>query len=237
VDDIRILLEIQNASSKKNVLEKQVKILPHAKELKELKTEIEQSQVELHKLKSEIEVHKKNLSKEQSMINTIKEKTKELSDHLYSGQITNVKELENAKTNLEAEQLKITKIEDKALVLMEKIYGAENKIKAMLQELEIKKNKFREINKDYISQRENINNSIMEINSWLDTAKQGLREDLLKEFEVLCNRFDNGVAVSLLRKGICSGCNMSVSFDLLKKAKTADVEVVCDNCGRWLLPE
>lgn len=237
MNNIKILFEVQNASANKVRLEKQIKALPQVKELKELRTEIEQSQAEIYKLKSEIEVHKKNLAKEQLMINTIKDKTSVLSDHLYSGEISNVKELENVEKNLEAEQFKISKFEEKALVLMEKIYGIENRIKAMLKELEIKKTKFRDINKDYISKKESLTKSIQEIDSRLEYAKQELEPELLKTFESLCNRFDNGLAISLLKNGICSGCHMSVSFDLLKKAKIVDGEIICDNCGRWLIPE
>lgn len=237
MDDIKKLFEIQNAITEKKRLEKQMKVLPQVKELKELKTEIEQSQAEIHKLMSNIEGTKKSLSKEQLMINTLRDKTKALSDHLYSGEITNVKELESAKKNLETEQMQITNLEEKALVLMEKIDGAENKVKVMLKELEIKKTRFRDINKGYISQKDNIANSIHEIDEWLETAKKGLSQDLLEAFETLCNRFADGRGISLLKNGICSGCHMSVSFDLLKKAKNLNVKIACDNCGRWLIPE
>jgi len=237
MEDIKILFEIQNARVKKKHFEKQNKVLPQVKELKELKTEIEQNQAELHKLKSEIEVYKKNLSKEQVMINIIKDKAGLLSEHLYSGEITNIKELENAKKNLEVEQLKITKLEDKALLVMEKIYGTENKIKVILKDLEIKKTRFRDLNRDYISQKENILKSIQEIDSGLENARQGVRQNLLETFEVLCKRYDNGIGISLLKNGICSGCHMSVSFDLLKKAKNVNGEIICDICGRWLIPE
>lgn len=237
MDEIKVLFEIQNASAEKRRLEKQIKVLPQAKELKELKAEIEQSQAELYKIKSDIEGYKKSLSKEQLLINTLRDKANVLSDNLYSGELTNVKELENVKRNLETEQMKITNLEEKALVLMEKIDGSENKIKAMLKELEIKKKKFRDINKIYISRKDSITQSIQEIGNWLDAAVQGLRPGLLEDFEKLCNRFTDGRGVSLLKSGICSGCHMSVSFDLLKKAKNVNATIVCDNCGRWLIPQ
>ena len=237
MDDIKKLFKIQNASTEKKRLEKQMKLLPQVKELKELKTEIEQSQAEIHKLKSNIDGTKKSLSKEQLVINTMRDKTKALSDHLYSGEITNVKELESAKKNLETEQMKIANLEEKALVLMEKIDGVESKIKAMVKELEIKKARFRDINKGYISQKDNIVKSIREIDEGLDTAKQGLSKELLEAFETQCRRFTDGRGISLLKNGICTGCHMSVSFDLLKKAKNVNRKIVCDNCGRWLIPE
>lgn len=237
MDKLKILFDLQNANREKSRLEKLLKTLPQVKELKDLKKAIELAQTEIQQIGPKLESYRKNLKKEEQLISGFKDKVKMASDLLYSGEITNVKELESAKKNLETEQAKISTVEEKAILLMEKIEEFENKIRLMLKELEDKKSKFRDLNKQYVKEKESISHSIQEIDNWTENTRKALPPDLMESFQVLCRKFDDGQGIGLLRQGVCSGCHMSVSFDLLKKAKVMPGKIICDNCGRWLIPE
>jgi hypothetical protein len=60
---------------------------------------------------------------------------------------------------------------------------------------------------------------------------------LFERYRKLSGKFQDGKPLAVLEKGVCSGCHMGVSFDLLKKAKTDSHNLRCDNCGRMLFVE
>jgi len=232
--NITNLWEIQNLEENKGKIQRQIKSIPEYRELKELKTEIEAGQKEVHALKRELELVKKSIRCEEDALAVFKEKIEKASEELYGGQNSSAKELETAEKNVAKLRQQCITVEEKILVIMEKADYQEKKIEKMISALEERKNAFKSLNSRYKITKEDLHNTLTEITSRLDVLKGKVPPEALEMYQKLCSKFKDGKGIAALRGGICSGCNMSVSFDILKKVKNRG-DVKCDNCGRLLI--
>ncbi len=231
---IEYLWELQNLEENSRKIQEQMKSIPEYRELKELKTEIEAGQKEVHGLKQELETVKKSIRLEEDALAIIKDKIKKSSDELYGGQMTGAKELETAEKNIDKLNQQCGAAEDKILTIMETADNQENRIAKMTAALEERKNAFKNLNSRYKKTKEDLQNALAEITSRIEALKEKIPPDELEKYRKLCSRFKDSRAIAVLQGGICSGCNMGVSFDIRKKAKN-DSNVKCDNCGRLLI--
>ncbi len=234
---IKHLWELQTLEEEKLDLERKARTFPEVRELKMLKADIEENQAKIQVMKDELVQIKRNLKQEESGIMLLKEKMEKASTQLYSGEITNAKELETAEKNMEINKEKVEEAEDRALVLMEQAEKAEEQIKQLLKDLDTKKGQFRELNKSYTERKAGLARALEEHEARNKKLVEKIDPQLMQKFCNLCGRFDDKKGVALLENGVCSGCHMSVSFDLLKQSKNKPKELMCDNCGRLLLVE
>ncbi|WP_418790637.1 zinc ribbon domain-containing protein [Phosphitispora sp. TUW77] len=231
---IACLWEIQNLNENSLKIQQQMKSIPEYRELKELKTEIETRQKEVHSLKKELELVKKDIGLEEESLAAIKTKIEKASNELYGGQISSSKELESAEKNLTKLREQFSVVEEKILIIMENADNYEEKIKNMISSLEDRKHCFKDLNSRYKTAKEEIQSNLAEVASRRDKLRAKVPPEELDMYENLCSRFKDGKGIAALQGGICLGCNMSVSFDILKKVKIRH-DVKCDNCGRLLI--
>ncbi len=67
------------------------------------------------------------------------------------------------------------------------------------------------------------------------TLRKQVREDPLARYDRLAK---TGVAVAVVRNGVCMGCAMSIPQGDLNRIIAGKSQPVCPNCGRYLaLPE
>ncbi len=235
--NVRYLWDIQNMEQRKISIEKQLKGTPELKDLKILKEEIEKGQSGIRKVKAEQSLVKKELKEKEDYLTILKDKLEKADAELYSGEVTSSKELESMQKNLAVLKGKIGHTEETALTLMEKIENNEDEIRQLTKELEKKKTEFRSLNKNYQQKKEDLARSLTEIQTQKELLMKKIAPEILQSYYKLCEKFDDKKGVALLQNGICSGCHMSVSFDLRKQAKTKLEGVTCDNCSRLLLCE
>jgi len=234
LETITYLWEIQNLEENNRKIQQQIKSIPEYRELKELKAEIEAGQKEVHGLKKELDLVKKSIRFEEDTLAVFKEKIEKASEELYGGQISSAKELETAEKNVAKLRQQCTTVEEKILVIMEKADNQEKKIEKLIFALEDRKNAFKSLNSRYKITKGDFYNALTEITSRLDVIKGRVPPEALQMYQKHCSRFKDGKGIAALQGGICSGCNMSVSFDILKKVKDRS-DVKCDNCGRLLI--
>ncbi len=237
MSNVKYLWEIQNLEEKKLIIEKQLKTIPEFKELKVLREEIENSRTETRKLKDELDQARKNLKEEEDEIALLKDKIEKANAELYSGEIINAKELEALEKNINALRQRVSQAEEKALTLMEKLETSDQKVEILSANLEKKKARFRQLNKKFNETKITLFRSLEETAVRKENLSKQIPPEVLRSYYKLCERFDDRKGVALLHKGVCSGCHMSVSFDLRKQAKDKLQVVACDNCSRLLLTE
>lgn len=234
--DFRYLWELQSLEEQRQTAEKKLKSIPEFKELKQLKEEIEKGQEGVKTMKEEVTGTKRDLREIEDSIAVLKYKTEKADEELYSGQTTNTKELEIAQKNLQAIRQKTQEGEDRALRLMEVLEAHENRLNGLTDELEQKKKDFRLLNKFYNEKKVELAAIREDINARQELIREKIPPEVMEAYLKLCEKMPDRKGLARLEKGVCSGCHMTVSFDLLRQAKGKDA-VLCDNCGRMLLLE
>lgn len=207
-------------------------------------------------LKKEKEVIQKeiNITKEtkinlESLIRDIRQLEKEIDDikklaeeherKLYSGDITNNKELVTAKEHLDQYQSSIISLEETLLKLMEEQEQLTKDIEARSSLIRRNRDKFSQDFNEYQALKEKEIKEISEQVEEIFKLKQLLAveaRESLKIYEEFKKKYASVVIVKL-DKGICSGCHMGVSFEVMKELRKLNLNepVYCNNCGRIVI--
>lgn len=232
---VKALLELEILQEKISGLEKQLKSIPEFKELKRLKQEIEECQVETVQLNQELASNKSNLKFVEESINLLKEKIGRANDELYSGNTANVKELEAAQKNIDRIKEKVEESEEHALKMMEDLDNNEKIFNELVEVLEKKKKEFRQLHKFYNDKKLELASALEEAAANKEALSKTIEPGLIEKYRLQGGNYSDGKAIARLNNGVCSGCHMTVSFDLRKQAKSKDLIITCDNCGRFLV--
>lgn len=229
-----LLWEYQCLEPKKAQLHKQLKTFSEVHELRKLKEQIEKSQELIRNISQEKENFKKYIKNRELEVLNLKEKLANAESELYGGNVQASREIAAAEKNISIIKQKIKEEEDGEFAAMEKLEQTETSLEPLLRELQEKKNLFRKINQEYSDKKEKILKDIEEIKNRQDDITQKIDPGDWEAYSKLCEKYPDKSGVAILQGGICSGCHMSVSYELLKKAKEVS-SIVCDNCGRHLI--
>lgn len=165
---------------------------------------------------------------------SVETKRKEYETKLYSGKVTNAKELQAMQDEVEMLGRYRSKLDEKLLGLMESLEAdrqREAAAKKTLSEaksaLKIKKEAYKQDAEAMIAQART---GIEERNK----AAQKIPADLYKRYESL-RAAKNGIAIAAIVDGnTCGGCKMTVPSTLVSLVREGDNVEVCQYCGRML---
>lgn len=229
-----ILLDLQKAdlrvdeltSIRENLIERE-EIKKINKRIKELRKEIEN----LYQEKHSTELDQKRINDEVSIL-TVKIKSEE--EKLYSGRITNPKELEGINKEVISLKSKMDEKETKILELMEEI--DENLKAIQLKEKELDGNlseiKTKELN---LTQREKeIDEEMSELTDRRNNLISHVDPEILKEYESLREE-KGGRVVAVLEDGICNCCNMQLPSIKVDSMRDPNIFYHCNFCERILI--
>lgn len=161
-------------------------------------------------------------------------KIKDINARLYSGRVTNPKELMNLNTELAGLRRQKDQAETEALELIEETEQATHTLR------DAERN-YAEVEKLWQAEQADLAHEIATHEKELErlrTERQGLVVQLaprdLELYESTKKR--KGKAVARVEQGTCGGCRISLSWAKLQQAR-ANRPVTCDNCGRLLFME
>jgi len=150
---------------------------------------------------------------------------------LYSGRITNPKELSGLQHEVESLKNKRNSLEEKALEIMEQVEAATSELAGL-------RLKLYEVEKNWRQQQQQLSDTIEELKIALSRLKKEQQQALtgIDDETVDCYRKlrqKRGKAVARMEQGICRGCGISLSTAELQRVK-GDRIIMCNNCGRIL---
>ncbi|MBI4673871.1 MAG: hypothetical protein HY741_19670 [Chloroflexi bacterium] len=163
------------------------------------------------------------------------EKIKQVNERLYSGRITNAKELAGLNQDEKMLQRRKRELEDHELALMEQIEAADNLAAAKRAALET-------ISAQTNARHDKDRAALLALDA-LDAAlahkRAGLRAQLdantLRVYDTL-RVTKKGRAVAPMKNSSCSACGFAVPSGLASRLKTRSELVYCVNCERILAP-
>ncbi|MBM3464513.1 MAG: hypothetical protein FJX76_20655 [Armatimonadetes bacterium] len=182
----------------------------------------------LHKLRTQLKDAELKLA-------SITSHRTEIEAKLYSGKVTNPKELSGFQ--MESDQLKhqAGEVEDKALELMEQIDGQTAEMDKLKKHLEHAVKQQEDEGKSQAATRVQIEAEIAENNRKRAALVAELETPLITRYEGLRKRKD-GVAVTKMQGTACGTCGVTVPEPVRRRVLERELET-CPSCERILFSE
>ncbi len=171
----------------------------------------------------------------ESELAMLKEKVAELETRLYSGAITNVRELTAIETEHSAARRSLAQVEESIAPAEVAAEHARQQFEGLTKELAEKEDIWKTRN---IELRRELTRVGTEYNKMLEIRNADaseIPEDDLARYDRLF-RSNRGVAVVRVERGVCQGCAVRLPVGELTRLRNADGPIPC-SCGRALITE
>jgi len=152
-------------------------------------------------------------------------------ERLYSGKITNPKELSSLQHEVGTMKAKSNYLENRALEIIDRVEAAEKSVATATSE-------FKKLEDEWQRQQHQLSDDIEQLKSQLTDLKQK-RQQLSEEIESQAValyekiRQQKKPPVAKVEQGICRVCRISLSASELQRARSGQ-PVQCGSCGRIL---
>ncbi len=162
-------------------------------------------------------------------------KIKELNDRLYSGRMTNPKELDGYAKDLEMHKRNRSLLDDKLLELMDSVDRAQKQVDEKsnaLKQIEAKRaSDLDHLTKEHAA----LATRLTELATHREQTRASLGSDPLRTYERL-RQTKAGRAVVQLKRDSCGACGVTVPTGQIQRIHTGDEIIYCSSCGRILAP-
>jgi len=234
-ESMRPLLDLQRVDSGVDRLNQRKADLPEQRELDELNEQRSVLAVTHAEAQASLDSVAREQTKLETEINQIDEKVTHEQGRLYSGELSNPKELSNIQAELDALRRRKAHLEDQELEVMERREGVEKEhgdLFAALSDLDAKI-------ADATARRDTASIEIQnELKRFTEERAQivpTLHPDVVALYEDIRER-RGGVAVGLLENGTCRACGLPLSPMQRDEIRRGTEPIVrCENCRRLLV--
>ena len=226
------LLALQSTDLEIDKLAKQNKILPERQKKADLLAELERQESKKKQFEQKLKVSQLEQDKAEGEVKMLETKISKETERLYSGKVTNPKELSSIQQEIQALSTKKEDLETKLLAVMEEV-SDEEKMKAHFD------SKIVTLSKEIAILENSIKNKSERINKELSTLKiqrnnqaATVDKDLIKEYENIRSRHQ-GIGIVKLVDGVCQACFVelpAVEIDKMRPSK----KNYCPFCGRLI---
>lgn len=195
----------------------------------DLETALEKARVRQLELKVEA-------ARNESEAASLRDRVKQLEERLYSGAITNVKELTAIETEHNTARRELARVDEAIGPSKVAAEEAEQAHQRLTTELEQRKKEWAVRKKELKKERARIGGEYKKFGAERETAVVGIPEPDLETYNALLPRM-NGVAVVRVDRGVCQGCRVRLPVGEISRMQRATGLVNCSSCGRILLTE
>ena len=168
-------------------------------------------------------------------VGSLKQKIADAEKQLYSGSITNPKELSDRQAELASLNRRLESLEEECLEAMIAREDAEEAAEQAVVDLESVENEWATDQQDLLEEKRGLEARVEELADSRVELLSKIPEGDLEAYQGLRRSKGSRVVVEL-QHGACTGCAMEVPSALLQQVGGADL-VFCGNCERILLAE
>jgi hypothetical protein len=234
-ESLRPLLELQRVDLALDRLRQRKADLPEQRALDELIAERNDAQKQTADRQESFDRVAHDQTRLETEVSTIEQKIAHESERLYSGDVSNPKELASIQAELDGLRRRKNHLEDQLLEVLEdreKAEAALNDVNTKLGELETKIGEATAARDAAAIEIETESATNDATRSEISTH---LPEEIVELYEDLRPK-KAGVAVALLDGAVCRGCGVALSPLALDTIKRSDDPIVrCENCRRILI--
>ena len=196
---------------------------------------------ELHQARQALadaeEIHRNWITKTRDLeleIETLTSKIAASETRLYSGSVTNPKELSDMQDEVASLRRRLGELEDQLLEAM--VYGEE--AEATEQErrttLSATEEDWRTHQSALASELTDLEARLARVREEREQMRQTIATDDLALYDKLCARY-GAIVVATLGDGVCDYCSVAPSSTKLSRLRSGHELLQCSNCGRILL--
>ena len=169
----------------------------------------------------------------QGEIDIVTSKHENGEKRLYSGTVTNPKELKDLQDQGEALSRRIAELEDAKLEAMITEEDCKEGLDGAIGHHDVALRERRMLEHELDAESKAIFDNVEKLQGEREVALNSITEELVNSYDVARSKY-RGVAVVLIDDGMCSGCGLGVSTGHIQAARSGDSMVTCDNCYRFL---
>ncbi|BAF59096.1 MAG: hypothetical protein HPY89_03430 [Pelotomaculum sp.] len=232
MSDLRPLWELQVLEGQRRALELKLREGQAPAELKALRDEIEAGRTAFNELKERYGFLKKSLKMKEFDAAAAAAQAENLRQKLYSGQITNVKEVSTGNKKLENLLDIVRQTEDEILNIMEELDVLREKLETMSGELNQKAGEYRRLHNSHLAGQQKVRQLLAQIPLARKKLLDEIDSYLWQKYREMKNKYSEPLAK--VEKGTCMGCRVAIPFNDLRLLKQGEGLVFCSNCGRML---
>jgi len=193
---------------------------------------LRQAEAAWEKAKAEKREGDRKLKNAELQLASLENEKKQTQEKLYSGKVTNSKELSQLEKDLESLGKRRSQLDGEVLDFMDKLEKADALLVSSERKLAETKSQDAESHAAGESRKAELQKLRGELEARRQSLVQSLDEAILEKYQDLRKRHA-GLAIVKLQKNSCGGCFMLVPESSIQKVKVLELEY-CSSCGRIL---
>ncbi|MGM0688336.1 MAG: zinc ribbon domain-containing protein [Bacillota bacterium] len=198
-----------------------------AERLKELNNQLSEAELRFKEDRKALRSLEMNTQK-------IVDDRKELSENMYGGKVSNIKELEQMQRKMDLLAAEKKKLEDNILNLMESIEEQEASLEQISAELNHSKQDLEGKEKQLADELLQLERELARLKEERDNIAGKIEAKYMNKYVMLAEK-NQGQALARVVEDLCSGCRVYISSGLRGKLYNPGAMVYCENCGRLLV--
>jgi predicted nucleic acid-binding Zn-ribbon protein len=197
--------------------------------VKKAQTQLETSQAALKTVQAAL----KDLERQ---VQTVETKRKSSEERLYSGVVSNVKELQDLENNIAALKKQQDELENRSLDNMESLENAESLVTKAEQSLQERQKKVAAANSELLSEKVLLESSLSKLDLKRQKASAAIDKNSLDLYESLRPKMAFRPVARLNHEGACSVCGIEQTKQHAQAIRQDEGLGRCENCKRILIP-
>ncbi len=232
MNQLNLLWELQAHDEILDKLKNELIELKEGKEIEKLEAALNEKKDDLEEKEAKCQTKKVSIEKHTNKLKQINFNIKETNDKLYSGDISNIKQMTTLQEENENYKREANELELEILTLMEQTENFDKEMAIIEKDINNIKENIENKTKYIDENIEAINNKINNEEGIINNLINDIDEKLLKKYNSLKKKKRRPIVG--LYEDKCDGCHMSLPTSKISKVKYGKEVSFCDNCGRIL---
>ncbi|MDQ4149742.1 MAG: C4-type zinc ribbon domain-containing protein [Actinomycetota bacterium] len=233
-DTLVELLELQRIDSSIDRLTKRLRDLPEQRELDQLTERLSGLEKELAERQALLDEAAGRQRKLDNEIDSMSKKIAAEEARLYSGDVTNPRELSSLVAEVDSLKRRLAKVEDEDLEVMQEREEREGRLGDVLGEINRVNDKIAEAAAARDRAAGEVGADLERDRSTREQSAERFDRELLDFYDQL-RASKGGVAAAALSGDTCLGCHMKLPAQEVARIRRSKGMVMCDECGRILV--
>ena len=166
-------------------------------------------------------------------LTTVEDKKRDHEAKLYSGKVSNPKELDAMQHEIEALGRQRTRLDERILELMEQDEEQRRTVNDLAARLDDLKTRYNAKAQAYAAETRKLKARLAKLTALRAERVADIPPGLLKRYDAL-RAAKHGVGLARIVEGRCGACNTSLPRNTVTQVRDTDAFVTCDSCGRLL---
>jgi len=217
--------------------EVELKIESNERALAQIASQLGESQA-VTRARTELKLGQQHLEELRRQQHSVEWETEDLvnklttaEEKLYSGKISNPKELTNLQHDVNGLRVKRDQLEDKTLEIMDQVELSMVSVATLSNELKTVEAEWHSRQQQLSTDMEQLKATLSDLNHEQQLLSAKIDPQAIEFYHEL--KKQKGQAVAKVKQGICHGCRISLPTSELQRARGSSL-VQCSSCGRIL---